>query len=97
MQYVFPAIGAYAGAWLLSYKLKLDDLLVLGLAAFLRVLSALVMIFGYEVWHIYFSKFLACTLGLSGPLIRSFLSRIVAKDELGNDHGSEFMFTIMIW
>lgn len=80
----FSAIGAFGGTWLFCYKLKLDDIFVLNVAAFLRVLSALIMVFGYRVWHIYLAKLVSCTLGLTGPLIRSFLSRVVAKDELGN-------------
>lgn len=77
------AIGAAGGTWLLCRVLQLDDLLILSIAAFFRVLSALVMIFGFRVWHIYFSKLLSCTLGISGSIIRSFLSRNVGKDELG--------------
>lgn len=90
---MFTAIGAFAGTWLLCYVLKLDDLFVLSIAAFFRVLSALVMIFGYQVWHIYFAKLLSCTLGISGSIIRSFLSRIVAKDELGNAPRSIFLIS----
>lgn len=85
--YLFPAITSFGGTWLLCYILKLDDLLVLSLAAFSRVMSALVMIFATQVWHIYVAQVLSSTLSISGSIIRSFLSRIVAKDELGNRTG----------
>ncbi|XP_065203637.1 probable peptidoglycan muropeptide transporter SLC46 [Planococcus citri] len=80
---IVNACGSYGGTWLLCSKLQLNDLLVLSIAVFPRLLSALVMVFGYQLWHIYLAITLSCTFDIPGSILRLFLSRIVGKDELG--------------
>ncbi|XKL67795.1 hypothetical protein PGB90_003286 [Kerria lacca] len=77
------AVGSFGGTLLFSRILKCDDLYLLCVSAFIRIIAPFPIIFGWEIWHLYFSKLLGITTGLIGPLCRSFLSRMIPPDELG--------------
>lgn len=80
---IFSGIMAYGGNWWLNEKLKFDDLHILVIIMFFYVLSMLIYANSFEIWHIYFSNFLRSGHALFHPVMKSFLSRIVPREEIG--------------
>lgn len=66
-----------------THILKVDDLYLLSFTTFIRLLGALFTAFGYKLWHFYFSRTLNTFTGITGPLLRSYLSKIIAQEQLG--------------
>lgn len=92
--FCFAAVATYLIPRIFSQIFRVDDLNLLSFAVFFRLLGALTVVFGYRVWHIYFSRTMNCTLGLTAALTRSYLSRNIHEDQLGNVYNNSCLIII---
>ncbi|GJQ82696.1 hypothetical protein Trydic_g19708 [Trypoxylus dichotomus] len=76
-------VGIAAGIALLHKLLKITELplMILGVAFYL--ISALVQGWAYEDWHIYIAGGLKSIYGIFNPMFRSFVSKLISKEEAG--------------
>uniref|UniRef100_A0A2A4JNQ2 Major facilitator superfamily (MFS) profile domain-containing protein n=1 Tax=Heliothis virescens TaxID=7102 RepID=A0A2A4JNQ2_HELVI len=74
---VIGFIGSFIGVVILQKLFRISDLVITNLAFLTTIVEYVIRTFATKTWHMYLGASISSLKGLSAPLIRSFLTKIL--------------------